>query len=228
MMATAARRTNWFAIWVSVAVVVVIALVAGLVIWMNVSANDPGQPPQAANIDAETGAIAVGDGADTVDTFIDFMCPVCGAFEQSYGSTLAGFVDDGTATLNIHPIAILDARSQGTQFSTRAANAMYCVAVADPDASLPFLQAMFAQQPEEGTSGLSDDELLGIASGAGVTGIDACVNDGTYAKYVTSMTAKTPVQPSQQGISTPTIVVNGTVLDNSQLPAPDQFATLFG
>ena len=61
------------------------------------------------------------------------MCPVCNQFEQLYGPEIQNLVDDGTITLGIHPIAILDRLSQGTEFSTRAANAMYCVAVEDGD-----------------------------------------------------------------------------------------------
>ncbi|MFT2633376.1 DsbA family protein, partial [Escherichia coli] len=49
-----------------------------------------------------------------MDTYIDFMCPICNSFEQSYGPTLQQLVDDGKITLNIHPISILDAQSQGT------------------------------------------------------------------------------------------------------------------
>ncbi len=81
------------------------------------------------------------------------MCPVCNQFEQLYGPDIQKLVDDGTITLGIHPIAILDRQSQGTEFSTRAANAMYCVAVADGEAAVPFMEAMFANQPEEGTPG---------------------------------------------------------------------------
>ena len=40
-MAAAARKTNWFAIWVSVAVVVVLVGVGALVVWMNNSASTP-------------------------------------------------------------------------------------------------------------------------------------------------------------------------------------------
>ena len=92
-----------------------------------------------------------------MDTYIDFMCPVCNQFEQLYGEAIDGLVDDGTITLNIHPISILDRASQGTEYSTRAANAMYCVAAADADASVPFMQAMFANQPAEGSTGLTND-----------------------------------------------------------------------
>ncbi len=89
------------------------------------------------SINAETGAIEVGNGDQTMDTYIDFMCPVCNQFEQLYGEAIDDLVDDGTITLNIHPISILDRASQGTEYSTRAANAMYCVAAADADARCP-------------------------------------------------------------------------------------------
>ncbi|GAA1666100.1 DsbA family protein [Microbacterium lacus] len=228
-MAAPARKTNWFAIWVSVAVVVLLVAVAGLVVWMNntATAPDPVNTPDAAVINQETGAITVGDGAGTMDTYIDFMCPVCNQFEQAYGEAIQSLVDDGTITLNIHPISILDRASQGTEYSTRAASAMYCVAAADGSAAVPFMQAMYANQPAEGSTGLTDEQILAIAAGVGVTGIDSCVNDGTYKGYVTAMTEKTPVAPSAQGIGTPTIAINGQVIDNSSLPAPADLATLF-
>ena len=228
-MAATARKTNWFAIWVSVAVVVVLVLVAALVVWMNNSASNPapGPTPNAANIDVETGAIAVGDGNQTMDTYIDFMCPICSQFEQAYGESIQSLVDDGTITLNIHPISILDRASSGTEFSTRSANAMYCVAAADGTAAVPFMQAMFANQPDEGSTGLTNEQMLAIAAGVGVTAIDSCVNDGEYSSYVTAMTDKTPVAPGASGIGTPTIAINGEVVANSTLPAPADLATLF-
>lgn len=228
-MAGTARKTNWFAIWVSVAVVVVLVLVAALVVWMNNSASspDPVVTPDAAVINSETGAIAVGSGDQTMDTYIDFMCPICNQFEQAYGESIQALVDDGTITLNIHPISILDRASSGTEYSTRSANAMYCVAAADGTAAVPFMQAMFANQPDEGSTGLTNEQILAIAAGVGVTGIDACVNDGEYSGYVTAMTEKTPVAPGAQGIGTPTIAINGEVIANSTLPAPAELGTLF-
>ena len=52
-----ARKTNWFAIWVSIAVVVALVLVGALVVWMNNTANAPGPRPESAGINSETGAI---------------------------------------------------------------------------------------------------------------------------------------------------------------------------
>ena len=62
---------------------------------------------------------------------------------------------------------------------------------------------------------------------AGVEGIDSCVTDGTYKKFVSAMTDKTPVAPGASGIGTPTIAVNGEVISNSTIPAKGQFKTLF-
>ena len=214
-MAAVARKTNWFAVWVSIAVVVVLVAV-GVVVWLgNVAATSPGEPPKSAVVNADTGAIAVGDGPKTVDTYIDFMCPICNQFEQTYGETLQQLSSDGTITLNIHPISILDRQSQGTEYSTRSANAAYCVAVDTPDAVLPFVQALYANQPQEGTAGLTDDQLAAFAEQAGASGdVASCISDGTYQRYVTAKTRDTPVQPGQAGIATPTIAIDGTVLIN--------------
>ncbi len=230
-MAARARKTNWFAIWVSVAAVVVLVVVAGIVVWMNNAATAPGEAPQASNIDADTGAIAFGDGDGTMDTYIDFMCPNCNSFEQTYGSEIEALKDDGTITLNIHPIAILDSRSQGTQFSSRAASAMYSISVHDPDHALAFMQAMFTNQPEEGSTGLTDDQIISIAESAGVTvseDLKKDITSGRYISYVQTMTDKTPISPGSTTIGTPTVAIDGEVISLSQLPAdPADLGTLF-
>jgi protein-disulfide isomerase len=230
-MATAARKTNWFAIWVSVAVVVVLLVVGGLVVWMNSQAAAPGDVPKASNINTDTGAISFGDGTDTMDTYIDFMCPICNQFEQTYGPEITALKDAGTITLNVHPIAILDSQSQGTQFSSRAASAMYAVSIASPDKALAFMQAMYANQPEEGSTGLTDDQIISIAEGAGVdmtADLKKAITSGKYIDYVQTMTGKTPSQPGSEGIGTPTVAINGTVIANSQLPSnPADLPELF-
>jgi protein-disulfide isomerase len=226
-MATATRKVNWFAIWVSVAVVVALVATAAIVVWSNGRSDDPGPAPQAAIINQETGAIEVGEGEQTLDTYIDFMCPVCNQFEQAYGEPIQELVEDGTVTLNIHPIAILDRYSQGTEYSTRAANAMYCVAETAPEASVAYMQALYANQPAEGTTGLTDAQLIEVAGSVGAEGIDACVNEQRYSGFVGSMTERTPVQPGQSGIATPTLAVNGEVISNQTLPAPADLPSLF-
>ncbi|GAB3632585.1 hypothetical protein GCM10027421_19380 [Microbacterium shaanxiense] len=206
-MAAAKSNTNWFAIGISIAVVVVLVALGALVVILNNQANDPGTAPQSAIVNEETGAIVFGDGEDTVDTYVDFMCPICGDFEQSYGEQLQTAAANGDITLNIHPVSILNRLSQNTEFSTRAGSAMYCVAAEAPDSTLDFFNSMFANQPEENSAGLSDDELAALAEEAGAGAAAECIADGTYMDFVDSQTNAHDIQ------GTPTVEVNGKRLD---------------
>jgi protein-disulfide isomerase len=220
MMATAGKRTNWFAIWVSIAVVAVVVVAGVAVVLINNAASDPGPAPEAAIVNSETGAISVGDGPDVVATYIDFMCPRCNDFEGIYAETLNDLVADGSITLEYHPVAILDRASQGTEYSTRSANALYCVAVTSPEAVTPFVSAMYAQQPDEGTPGLTDDEIIAIAKDAGAGDIASCVADREYGGFVTAQT-KTLPRDAQGKAGTPTVTFNGERIDLTGDPQVD-------
>jgi protein-disulfide isomerase len=206
-MAAAKSNTNWFAVGISIAVVVVLVALGALVVVLNNQANAPGTAPQSAIIDDETGAIVFGDGEDTVDTYVDFMCPICGDFEKSYGEQLQTAAANGDITLNIHPVSILNRLSQNTEFSTRAGSAVYCVAAESPDSTLDFFNTLFANQPEENSAGLSDDELAAMAEQAGAGAAADCIADGTYMDFVDAQTNAHDIQ------GTPTVEVNGKRLD---------------
>ncbi|GGH41352.1 DsbA family protein [Microbacterium album] len=217
MAKAATNNTNWVAIWISVAVVVMLVAVGALVVWMNNQATAPAEPPAAGQIDEATGAIRVGDGEHVLEEYVDFMCPHCANFHNTYGETIAEQVEAGTLTLEIHPISILDSQSQGTQFSTRAANAMYCVAETEPDAVYSFYDLLFANQPGQGSSGLSDDRLVQLAERAGARDAVDCITDVSYADFVAEKTQETPVQPGASGISTPTVLIDGEFLSLGSL-----------
>lgn len=209
-MATAVRKTNWLAIWITAAVVVVVVVIGALVVAMNRQALALAESPATAAVNEETGAIAFGDGDNVVDEYVDFMCPYCGQYYASYGEDMAKAVKDGDITLNLHPISILDGASQGTMYSTRAANAAYCVADDNPDAVYPFFDALFGNQPKENTAGLDDDEILKYAKQAGASdGVKACMDDGTYDDFVTARTQEIPANPDTGQVSTPAITRNG-------------------
>ena len=171
-MAATARKVNWFAIWVSVAVVVVL-------VRRRRARREPqpvGGRSRARRRRRRTSTPRPARSSSATartrsTTYIDFMCPVCNQFEQLYGPTIQGLVDDGTITLGIHPIAILDRQSQGTEYSTRAANAMYCVAVADAEAVRP-VHAGDVREParRRGRPASPTTQILEIASGVGVDG----------------------------------------------------------
>ncbi|KQY98546.1 hypothetical protein ASD19_06825 [Microbacterium sp. Root53] len=203
------KRTNWLAIWISAAVVVLLVAVGGIAVWMNNQATARAESPGSAVVDTRTGAIAIGEGDDVLDEYVDFMCPICGDFNDIYGETVRDLVAAGELTLNLHPISILDRYSQGTEYSTRAAAATYCVADANPDAVYPFFESLYANQPAEGSTGLTDEQLIGYAADAGAGDAESCIAEGEYRDYVTQITEETPVQPGAQGIGTPTVLLNG-------------------
>lgn len=155
-----------------------------------------------------------GDDAVVVDVYLDYMCPICGVFEEINGPELDELRANGDITLVLHPVSILDAQSQGSSFSTRAAQAFAYVAENAPDKALAFNEAMFAQQPGEGTSGLSNDQIAEIATSVGVPeDVAAKIADGTYNKFVDALTEiafnNEKLLNENGNFGTPTILING-------------------
>jgi len=225
-MATAARKTNWFAIWITIAVVVIVVAVTGVVIAMNnaatATANAGGAKPTASNI--VDGAIVFGDkGTDTVATYVDFLCPYCNQFEQTEGSTIKQLVDDGKVKLELHPVSILDNNSNPAGYSSRAASAMYSVAIHDPANAYAFMQAMYQNQPKEQSAGLTDDQIVTIAKNAGVNmtaELQKEITSNKYQKY--ALTQSLP----QGATGTPTVMVNDKLISVTFDPRKDIVANL--
>ena len=220
MAAAAKGKTNWFAVGISSVVVVVLIGLGALVVFLNTQANDPGAAPQSAIINDETGAITFGAGDTEVDVFVDFMCPICGQFEDTYGEQLQTAAANDEITLNIHPISILNRYSTTGEYSSLSAGAMYCVAEQAPDSALDFFNLLFANQPDENTAGLTVEELTALAEQAGAGDAASCFSDGTFMKFSES-------QADEHEISgTPTVEIDGERIDNTQIPA--QLATILG
>ena len=210
VVAAAGNKTNWFAVWVSAAVVVVLVGVGALVWWMNSAATSPGAAPAGSSVEAETGAIVVGDGADEVELWLDFYCPHCQDFEDLYGPTITELVESDAITLRVQPVALasLNAAS-GTRFSERSASAMYCVAEESGDAAYDFMTAVFATHPTG--QGLTNDELAEFAADAGAPEAAECIADETYADFVLAQAQELP-QNADGSAGTPTLVVNGEIV----------------
>jgi protein-disulfide isomerase len=147
----------------------------------------------------------------TVDLYEDFQCPNCKTFEDESGSTLAQLVADGTVQARYHGMAFLDT-SANDDYSTRALNAAaVVVATAGPDAFQTFHDLLFANQPAEGGSGLTDDQLVAYANQAGASGgtVEQDIRDLRYGDWVATATD----QASKDGVTgTPTVFVDGTKL----------------
>jgi protein-disulfide isomerase len=146
-----------------------------------------------------------------LDVYFDFICPACGAFEQTQSATLNELRAAGTVDVYYHPLAYQDDKSMGTRYSTRAASAAVLVAKESPESFVAFVEALFANQPAEGTTGLSDDAIQSLAAAARVPdAVVARIPDHEYASWVRSSSD----DASKAGVMyTPTLGFNGDIQD---------------
>ena len=168
----------------------------------------------------DDGYIQVGTGAKTVDVFFDPLCPYCQEFELTNGATLAKAVADGSIALRLHPLTFLDPSSNGTAYSSRASAALTCVAESTPDATLDYLRALYKNQPKEGSSGLTDEELVSMATALGVPDISSCLAEKAnkaWAQSITQHALTGPIKDADitQIKGTPTVLVNGVSYSGS-------------
>lgn len=236
-------RNRMFLIGGSSAAIIAIFVVVALVL---INANAPAGPgPRNMASDGivitngDNGLTAVtteaipGDGTPTptdtaafdtqlhIVTYLDYLCPFCNQFETANSAAIEQLVESGLATLEVHPISILDRVSAGSKYPTRAASAAACVADLEPDAFLDVNRAFFAAQPEEGTSGLTNDDLVGIAQAAGVTSeeIVDCIRDERFTSWVAAATSRAladdSLKDSEGNFGTPRVLVNGQIYNGS-------------
>jgi protein-disulfide isomerase len=206
-------RINWVLTiggMVIAGLVVAIGLVAFNAANKNESAAGGGKLVTPANLTA-AGTIPVGAPAApvTVEIVLDYMCPACGRFEQANGDELDRLIQAGTAKVELRPISFLDRTSQGARYSTRAANAMATVADRAPEKVWAFNNALYDNQPEEGTRGLSDQRIADLATQAGV---DREVVDAFGEHIFEPWVVKETEAAFDSGVTgTPRVSINGTV-----------------
>ncbi len=220
------RRTT--ALWIAAAIVVVAVfaiLVAFIVRQASVgSINNPNQLTPTVALD--NGGIPVGTGGVAgqdldasrvqVGVYVDFMCPVCGYFEQINAADLDAVRAAGSADIIYHPIAILDYTSLGTNYSTRAAATAVLVAEESPENFRAFVELLFANQPAEGTRGLNDAQLQDLARQAGVPDESVAKIPGyPYSQWVKAATERASID----GVNgTPSLFINGVTQDSRVNP----------
>ena len=220
----AAERRRRVTIWTSVAVVAVL-VAAGLTGWsvlanqQNTTASSLTTPPGV--VDSGT-AWSIGSGPVVVDLYEDFMCPICHNFENQTESTIKQLVSDKKITVRYHTVSILDASSNGTQYSTRAAGAAAAAAV--DGKFVEYHDVLYANQPSEGSSGLTDAKLIELGKSVGLTStafVNA-INNKTYDAWVAKVT---DTFSSRGYTGTPTIAVAGKLLQgpNQSVPTTAEF-----
>ena len=206
------RRTVLGGVVAALVLVVVLVAVVVLQTQRTSAAADAAAP---ANTSGNGYVFAVGAATApvTLDLYEDFQCPNCKALEDSTGSTIDDLVAAGTVQVHHHGMAFLDTDAND-RYSTRALNAAAVVAnAAGTDAYATFHDLLFAHQPEEGGSGLTDDQLIAYAAQAGASGpaVDSGIRDLRYGDWV----AQSEDQASKDGVTgTPTLLVDGRQLSD--------------
>ena len=239
------RQQTMIGVIVTVVIIAMIAL-GGFVYWRShrpVKTQDLEQARQAVAKVKEKPSAANDQGgflissqglnkpvakAPTVEIYMDFMCPGCGALHRGLDSTLTGLVDAGQINLVIYPMSFMD-RLSTDSYSTRTGTATIYVAQHDPDHLLPFIANLYAKdfQPDESDyHPISNDKIRQQAIKAGV---DPQVADqavkGHYRAWIKAMDTYTPLRKelwnptgaNKGQMSTPTVRINGNYWDLSDL-----------
>jgi protein-disulfide isomerase len=188
------------------AVVVIFAVVMVMVIVVNGEKKSTAGEVKAIRVASSNVITKEGttEPKAVVAVYEDFLCPVCGQFEQQFGPTLTKLVDSGAIAVDYYMVSILD-RPQNKNYSSRAGAAAYCVADESNDAFKRFHSAMYAQQPSEvGTVFPTNAQLIETARQAGAVGtVPDCINNNRYIGMVEGLAAATDVK------GTPTVRING-------------------
>ena len=213
------RKDNRVKVGIIVAVVAV-AVVAAIFVLLNRPWESSAQQVAATYPVAVDGVVVTaGQPAApvTVDVYEDFLCPFCERFETRNRDALTAALNEGRVKVNFHALNILDARTTPPGYSTLAANAALC---AVPTGIWPaFHERLFAEQPAEGSAGLTAAQLsaIGTELGAGPA-FTQCVEASGNAAAITAATEAAATNPALQTdgqFGTPTIAVGGRKIDIS-------------
>lgn len=166
----------------------------------------PSEP--AAEGTVPEGITSVSNGPLQVVAYVDVNCVHCADFEGRHSEQIRSWLDGGEITFEYRTVAYLD-RNSSTDYSSRAANAIACVADSAPAAYFDVNERLFAHYDQ---GELDDDGLVALAADAGAGDISTCVEDGTFRPWVKFTTAA--AQASAIG-GTPTVYVNGAVVPNA-------------
>jgi hypothetical protein len=152
----------------------------------------------------------------SVTIYEDFQCPFCAHMEAHVANLLTTEVDEGTVYVVYRPVAYLDHAST-TDYSSRALNAAACTQnLGGVQAYVALHASLFANQPEEGSAGLSDEQLTTMAVDAGVSksAVRRCIRTRHFADWGRAATN----QASKDG----TVVIPRVLVDGQDVKFTDR------
>jgi protein-disulfide isomerase len=193
---------------------VLLVVVLGALSYVFFQKSPSGSSSSASYTTQVKGAVVTAgkSAATTIDVYEDFLCPICGRFESQNGASIREAIADGKVQVRYRPVAILNDRTDPAGYSTRAANAAICAADAGKYAD--YHDKLFAEQPEENSAGLTDQELVAKGTDIGLSGgFSTCVTSHRHGGAIDAATLAAAKDPSLRaegkGFGTPTVLVNG-------------------
>ena len=145
---------------IAVVAVLAVAVIVGVVIALKRSSSEPTADAASYPVRVDGAVVVAGQptARTTIDVYEDMLCPICGRFESTNAADIGQALNDGQIQVRYHTVAILDNRSKPAGYSTKAANATVCAAASGIFPA--YHSNLFADQPAEGSAGLSTDDLV--------------------------------------------------------------------
>ncbi len=205
-----ARRRN---LAVTAVVVVVLAVVLGIGLALQSKKDSSGRTASAPAGAVGGYAVPAGKSSAPVKVVLyeDFMCPICGQLEAASRTRFDQDIAAGKVQFQYHVLSFLD-RSSTTKYSSRAANAIGVVLdTSGPTVAKKFHDLLYENQPQEGSAGLSDAQLVGYAvqAGAKKSAVQAGIENLRFKQWVSNVADKA----SKDKVNgTPTAVIDGKPL----------------
>jgi protein-disulfide isomerase len=211
--ASAERRRNLFIVG-GVAVLILVIVGVGLFIQNQRDTTGEAAVDPAGVTDTYGVVIGDTDAPKTITIYEDLQCPICHEFETATKTQLRQAVTDGKVNLDYRMVAFLD-RASTTNYSSRALNAAAVVLdAAGPDVFLKFHDLLYENQPEEGSAGLTDAQLIqyAVQAGASEDEVSAGITGDRFGQWVVNATD----QMSKNGVNgTPSVFVDGKYQGNT-------------
>ncbi|WP_369822166.1 thioredoxin domain-containing protein [Saccharomonospora sp. CUA-673] len=137
--------------------VLVAAVIIGGVLWTNASQNETegqqipaAEPVRSEHPETRDGVVVETGSPDagaTIDVYVDFLCPACGQFHETFGQQINQKVADGSLRVRTHMVPMLTEQSSPPGYSLDAANA--ALLAADEGRFTRFHDSLFESQPAE-------------------------------------------------------------------------------